>query len=715
MDYLQNLNRSVHLNDYLRVINKHSSLVFLAIIVCILLTILFNQIWPPVYQAQTRLLVEEKLQDVNLTRNMLLPYQKEFLETQRQILESDPVFEATVQELGLAEKKKKVSWIDPVKQRIKALLGLNYSMTEEQKKRNAIEKSIRDLRKQVSIEGVRGTNIIHVYVEGKDPQEATEVANSLASQFIQRSLFLKNKDSFEAAQFLKGQLKKVQKGLVEAESKLEDFQFTQEAISLDKRIEFLVEKQIVVAEKDYEDVVIEMEQERERVEILHAQVTKERAKKSSGEKGTYKLLTEQQLMLELKLNELKRKFTPQHPEVAALIKSLDLLKQRIAQEEKVNQSGEQRSTNEFLQSLEKDFSDSQRKYRILVVKEEQLRIQLQSYREKLQNLLKKKSEFLVLKRELDASEKLYELLLKKEKEVGVESRLNVGHVKQVQEATLPVYPVRPKKLTNLVLSVFLGFFLGTAFAFLREYMDQTLKFKDEITARMPDSPLLGTFHQDPFLKKERHLLPTIAATNPNSAIGESFKILKANLDLFLERGERSFLISSSLPSEGKSTTATNLAITFARAGKKVVLMDCDLRKPKLHQFFELGEAVDSVYSTQIGNLHLWKAPSDRIPDPTIYLESRDFHQVLEKLKQEFDLVLVDSAPLTLVSDTSSLLRQGLPVVLVVGAGVVNEEQLLRAKEILQGLEARLLGFVISRLEAEEMPGEYKAYYEGYFS
>ena len=474
----------------------------------------------------------------------------------------------------------------------------------------------------------------------------------------------------------------------------------------------MVEKQLVVAEKEHEDALLELEQEREKVEVLHTQVKNERSKKSLGDRGTLKLLTEQQLLLELKLNELKRKFTNQHPEVVALRKSLNLLLGRIKEQEKQGQAGEQQAGSEFLQTLEKEFSESQRNYRVIAVREQQLRDQLKRYRIKLQGLLAKKSEFLVLQREMQANEKLYELVLQKEKQVGVESTLNVGHIKQVAEATLPVYPVKPKKLLNLIISIFVGILLGIGLAFLQEYMDLSIKTREEFISLLGDIPLLGVLQEEKCLKKERHLLPTLCATNPNSALGEAFKILKANLQLYLSQGKNRFLVTSSLPSEGKSTIVSNLAITFARSGKQVLLMDCDLRKPKIHQHFQTVNQADNTLKTQIEGLFLWKAPV--VNDPTVVIEN-EFPSLLENYGKQFDLVLIDSAPVNLVADTATLLREDLPVLFVMGAGVTTEPEIERAIQIFENLQVKISGAIISRLDEGLASQDYNSYYESYFS
>ncbi len=704
--------RTVHLKDYLRIIQKKSGLVVTACLATFLFTFIINQIMSPIYRAETRLLVEEKLQDVNLTRNMLMPYQKEFFETQRQILESNPVFESAVLSLKLHNKKKQINWFSAIRDRCNNLLGLNYELSKDQLHRDSIEKAIKRLREQVHIESLRGTNIIVLQVEGKDPESVRNQTNALASAFIQRSLNLKNKDSREASQFLKSQLGTIQDKLEASEKKLEEFQFTKEAISLDKRIEFLVERQLVVAEKEHEDAILELEQEREKVEVLHIQVKNERSKKSVGDRGTLKLLTEQQLLLELRLNELRRKFTNQHPEVIALRKSLDLLLGRIKEQENQGKAGEQQASSDFLQSLEKEFSEAQRNYRVNAVREQQLRDQLERYRQKLQGLLAKKSEFLVLQREMQANEKLYELVLQKEKQVGVESTLNVGHIKQVAEATLPVYPVKPDKLINLVVSIFVGLLLGVGLAFLQEYMDLSLKTREEFISLLGDIPLVGVLQEERWLKKEQHLLPTLCATNPNSALGEAFKILKANLQLYLSQGQNQFLITSSLPSEGKSTVASNLAITFARSGKQVLLMDCDLRKPKIHQYFQTVNQRDNTLKTQIEGLSLWRAPS--LDDPTVFIE-REFPKLLQDYGKQFDLVLIDSAPVNLVADTATLLRKELPVLIVLGAGVTTESEIQRTFQIFDNLQIEISGAIISRLDEGLAHHDYNSYYESYFS
>lgn len=705
--------KSVHLKDYIFIVKKRAVFILFTVIFTFSLTFLLNYLLPPVYSSEVRLLIEEKLQDVNITRNSLLPFQEEFFETQREIFESVPVFEVSVTELALHKKKKKKNFLTAIKSRVKNLLGLSYDLSEEQKKRSAIENAIKQLRKQVFVEAVRGTNILIITAEDKDANQVKKMVNSLSKSFVARSLYLKNKDTMDASSYLKGQVKSVYKKLINAEDNLDEFQFTKEAISLDKRIEFLVEKQIIVAEKELEEVELDLEEEREKVEIFHIQVSKERGKKSSGGYGTYKILKEQQLLLELKKNQLRRKFTKYHPDVMAITEQLALLKKRISKEDLSSKSGEQQAVSEFLQSLEKDFSEAQRNYRVLSVREIKLRSLIELHKEKLKNLLNKKSDYLVLKRELTANEKLYELLLKKEKEVGIESTLKVGHVKIIQDGSLPVFPIRPKKLLNLIASIFIGFFLGVGFAFFKEYMDISIKSKQEIDALMGDIPLLGVFHEQEILKKEKHLLPTITYTNPNSMLGESFKILRQNVQFMMQNNQKVFLLSSSLPSEGKSTIATNLAITFAMAEKKVLLMDCDLRKPKIHNYFKTTPTNSGLLQTEISGLQLFQAP--KIENFGIYLESDEFISVLNKAKENFDIILIDSAPVNLVSDTSSLIAQEIPLLFVVGSGHTTEEQLKRSLEILAILKSKIAGYIISRLEMQDVPKEYKAYYESYFS
>jgi polysaccharide biosynthesis transport protein len=707
----RNGSQEVHLADYLRVIRKRFPLILWITLASLTFVFILNQVVKPVYRAETRLLVEEKLQDVNLTQNMLLPYRKEFLGTQVQILESNPVFEASIRELGLENELPESTPFSALIKRLKGLLGLTYRLSEAQAKRNSMEKAIAKLKKQVALESMRGTNIIRLQVEGENPETVAKVANSLARQFIGRSLYLRNKDSFEASHFLKGQVGEVQTTLGLAEKRLEEFQFSEEAISLDKRIDFLVENQIIVSEKELEDVMVSLEEERERVEVLHSQVSKERGKKSAGDRGTLKFLTEQQLGLELRLEELKRKFTDKHPDVIALKKSLDLLKRRLDSEESSSKSGKQQASSDFLQSLEAGFSEAQRQYRVLSVREAELARHLEAQKEKLRTLLKKKSRFLVLQRDLKVNEKLYEVLLRKEKEVGVEATLNVGHVKQVQEATLPVYPIRPRKALNLVLALFSGFLLGVGLAFMFEYMDRTLKTREEITAIMEGVPLLGVLHQEELLKKDSHLMPTLTLTNPNSFLGEAFKILRSNLQLLLESDSKVYLVTSSLPSEGKTTVVSNLGISFARTGKKVLIVDLDLRRPKLHNFFQGSEPENGVFKTEIEGLSVWKAP--QVKDHTLYIESSAFHQQLDALSLGFDLVLLDTAPLNLVSDTGCLLRRKIPILLVIGAGYTTREQVQRARELIGTLGGDLPGYIISRLDEGEVPSEYHAYYEEY--
>lgn len=210
----------------------------------------------------------------------------------------------------------------------------------------------------------------------------------------------------------------------------------------------------------------------------------------------------------------------------------------------------------------------------------------------------------------------------------------------------------------------------------------------------------------------------ITITDPRSPISEAYRSLRTNLSFYsLDNPIRSLVVTSPAPDEGKSTTVANLAVTMAQSGRKTILMDCDLRRPSLHTFFNLkgdvgvttavleGSSSAPLQATKIENLQLL-ASGPKPPNPADLLGSRQIDRILENLLQEADIILIDAPPVVGVTDAAVLGAKVDGVLLVVSAGKTKRDQAERAKELLEKARVNIVGATLTNAPKEGAVGDY---------
>jgi capsular exopolysaccharide synthesis family protein len=290
---------------------------------------------------------------------------------------------------------------------------------------------------------------------------------------------------------------------------------------------------------------------------------------------------------------------------------------------------------------------------------------------------------------------------------------------RVKDALPPLAPSSPNVPLNLALGALVGLALGVGGAVLRSVLDTRLRSPRDVE-QVTDRPMIGAIPFDPKVKER----PLIVHADPLSPRAESFRALRTNLQFLDMDGRASFVVTSSVPSEGKSTTTINLAIALADAGKRVALIDTDLRKPKVAEYLgiEGGAGLTDVLINRArvgdvmlpwGQRSLYVLPAGKVPpNPSELLGSAQMHTLLEVLERDFDVVLCDAPPLLPVTDAAILAKATSGAIVIVASGQTNRHQLDGAMEALQTVGAKVAGLVMTMVPTRG-PDAYYAYGAGY--
>lgn len=291
----------------------------------------------------------------------------------------------------------------------------------------------------------------------------------------------------------------------------------------------------------------------------------------------------------------------------------------------------------------------------------------------------------------------------------------------VDTASLPTVPVSPQPLRNLGLATILGLLIGLGAAVLRELLDTTVKSHEEV-AQVTEAPVMGHIAYDPDASKR----PLVTSLDSHAPRIEAFRVLRTNMQFVdVDKKSKVFTITSSVPEEGKTTTATNLAITLAEAGQKVMLLEADLRRPKVAGQLRLESAV-GLTTVLVGRIDLWDAIQDHSvpnlsvltsgaipPNPSELLQSQAMGEVLTRLRAEYDVIIVDAPPLLPVTDAALIASQSDGALVVVRHGKTTRDQLHHAIERLDSVDARALGVVLNMVPNRKSSDSYYGYGYGY--
>jgi succinoglycan biosynthesis transport protein ExoP len=380
------------------------------------------------------------------------------------------------------------------------------------------------------------------------------------------------------------------------------------------------------------------------------------------------------------------------------------------------------------QEIRRVIGSVRNEYELARSNETNLRKMLASTKAEAMNLSEKYVEYGVLSRAAETNRQLYDALMKRIKEQSVTEQIQTVNVWVVDKAEKPASPVRPRKAFNIMLGLILGLFGGVGLAFFIEYLDNTIKSPEETEAKL-GVPVLGVI---PILESGEENIEEIILKEPQSVYAESYKPIRTAIMLSSANNPpRNILITSMGPEEGKTSTAVNLAVTIARSGYSVLLVDADLRKPRIHTIFRLNNLsglstylagaspdIETIFKRPLTNLSI--IPSGPVPpNPSELLGSTRMSELIGFLSEKFDIIIWDSPPLMTVTDSLILSKFLDGTIIVAKSGKTTYEIVGRGLKKFKGrretdMESRVLGVVINAFDTKKSDQYYYYQYYNYY-
>jgi capsular exopolysaccharide synthesis family protein len=630
------------------------------------------------------------------------------LQSQLVILQSDKVSMQVIKDLSLARRPDfagkmatAVSTLDPAQMRP-----------------NQLDELLKRFHESAKYEVLPKTQIIEVRFRSTDPQLATDGVNTIVDDYLERNFQSHYDGTMQVSKWLSKQMDELKTNAEDAQRKLADFQKQNDILGPDVNDNIIIDRlqqlneQLTQAEADRI-----LKEARYRLastgnpELVAAVVPS----------TTLEILRTQEADLKAQSAQLQSKFGQGYPKMRELTSQLNKLDDSIAEEVR---NVEERLHDEYLAANKT---------------ESMVRGTLEAQKQEAFRLNRKAAEFATLKHEVESSQALSDTLQLKLKEAAVTAGLASADISIVDRGRVPAHAILPKPPLYLALALFGGLLGGIVLAFSLEALDDTITTSEQIQ-KWGSLPALATI---PFTQANGKKIRSsgegsegsvglATLKSPNSGVAEAYRALRSSLMLAnVDHPPKVIVIGSAFPAEGKSITSCNCAIALAQRGKRVLLVDGDMRRSSIHKIFGVdgrkglstllaGVSGSECILTPASELNtLFVLPAGQTPpNPAEMLASQRMALMLKSWAADYDHVVIDTPPMIAVSDALPLAAQADAVLIVVRAGVSRRKALQRLSETLARINAKVVGVVLNaanpQLEYYYSGPRYYGYsYEGY--
>jgi polysaccharide biosynthesis transport protein len=579
------------------------------------------------------------------------------------------------------------------------------------------------------------SRIIEVHYRSPDRELAANAVNTLMQTYVENNFKARFESTMQASDWLQKQLVDMQMKVETSQELLVRYQKEHEILGADEKTNIITSKL-----EELNKELTSAESERMDKEAIYRMVESGNADSiaasaagldngaggGTSSSGLLESLRSKQVELNLQAAELNTQFGPQYWK---LVQINNQLKEIDAQMQREMKKIVSKVRGEYMTSLQR---------------ENMLRQALEKQKQEANQLNESAIQYNLLKRDAETYRTLYEGLLQKLKEAGVSAGLRSNNFRIIDAARAPMGPIEPNIPRNLLFGFVLGTATGVGLAFLLEGLDNTIRTTDQAQMISGLAPLgmipLGSksAREGPNPKRlviatSKEAVELVTQVRPQSQMAESYRALRTSLLLSsLGSPPKVIMVTSALPQEGKTTTSINCAVVLAQKGVRVLLIDADLRRPSIHKTLGMGprSGLSNVLTGSttleqaitrtavLPNLYVLPAGTPP-PNPAELLASPNMRDVLEKLRDQYDHIVVDTPPSLSVTDAVVLSPRADAVVLVIRSGKTTKQALRRSRDILAQVNAKVVGVLLNAVDLSspdyyyyyEYQGKYAGYYQ----
>jgi capsular exopolysaccharide synthesis family protein len=704
----------IDLSYYWQVIRRQLNKIILFSAIITVIAVLVALAITPVYRATATILIEAEEAKVLSIEEVygLGSASDEYYQTQFEILKSRELAKRTVLELGLIDNpefnpahpanKKSFSIKDMI-------LGKAEPLTEEE----ILAKTVDTFWAAVSISPVRKTQLVKVSVDSESAEMARVAANAMAQQFIESQLDAKVEVTQQAAGWLSDRLGGLKAKLEASERKLQQYREDNDLVDVEG-VDTLVAKEI----DQITEALVEARARRLELQGTYEQLQSLGALNYDNLSSLPSIinnpvvvnLRDAETQAELKVSELKKRYGPLHPKMIAAESDLEAVRESV------------------LTQMKRIATSIESNYLVAQSKENSLEKALRNSKSDVRNLNRTEFTLSEYQREVQTNRQLYEAFFNRVSETSATGDLQTANARVVDPAIKPVEPVKPNKKLIVLLALVVSGMFGVALAFLLDILDSTIKNLDDVERKL-DVPMLGLL---PLVGKKQDAgdaeqMVRAFVGEGMDGFRESVRTLRTGLTLAsMEQPASVILVTSSVPSEGKTTTSTNIAEAFGQM-EKTLLIDCDMRRPSVAKKLGLAPNVPGLSNAvaypdmldeciqsrpELGIDVLSAGPIP--PNPLELLGSKNFRDILDTLRRRYQRIIIDSAPMQAVSDALYLSTLVDGVVYVVKADATKDKLAQDGLSKLDNNNARVLGVVLNQVNIDR-EAKYADSYAGYYN
>lgn len=681
--------------EYWRLLVKHRFLIGGALLAALVIGVVVTLLTTPIYTATTTIQIERStanvvnVEDVSPAESAYDA--EEFFQTQYGLLKSRSLAERVVDSLGLAASDAFIEQMGGTPPETGAAAA---RMNARREAAAAL------IQTNLSVSPVRGSRLANISFDSPDPQLSARIANAVAENFIQSNLDRRFESSAYAREFLEDRIAQTKARLEDTERQLVAYASAQEIINLSEGDEEGSAPRTLVGTNlsELNGALAQATAARVAAEARWRQASSSPILSLTDvlQNPTVQRLTEERARLDAQYQQNASVYQPDWPAQRQLKAQIDELDRQI---------------NAVAQGI---LSSIRGQYVVAANQERTLQNQVNNLKSEVLDLRSRSIQYNILQRELDTSRSLYEGLLQRYKEVGVTGTLASNNISVVDQAEIPTAPSQPQLILNLAIAFLLGLGVGVGGAFLIEALDESLGTPEDVEAKLGIA-VLGVI---PLLDKGES--PTEALADVRSGFSEAYYSLRTTLQFSTPEGApASLLVTSSRPAEGKSTTAFAIALNLARLGRKVLLIDGDLRNPSMHRVVgvdndkgmsNLLSGSDDLRAVSIPTAHQnldFIACGPLPPNPAELLGGERFRRVLEQARTHYDHVVIDGPPVLGFADAPLLASAVSGTIFVLEAHGTRRAQAKGALKRLSVRDSRLIGGVLTKFNTK------KTQYGGY--